>query len=434
MNDTFINVISEYDEEVLNRADIIFHAVKENRLDYTTNINELVFKQGDKYRKVLDVKENSIEEISLKYLKKRLDSTFQISYPNRKKIMRECISITETINDMSEFVIYKFDFKDFFYRVNTLDVFNKYLKYSDLYRFERDILESLLKEYSYCLPGLPTSNALVELISRDFDVKLKSLLHNHGLIFYSRYIDDSLLIFNRFVEESKILECIQHALDAVFQSSNIKLNKSKIDLLNTNSNPGTQFTYLGYLFEYNVEFDKNNNEYKFFKYGINEDKLEKYRKKLLKIIFDYKNNSNMELFRQRILFWSSRIVFYNTFRDKYTTKTVWDVTGLIASYGELRNFLHPKKVERNTYNFLKDEVINQVNKELGFCPYFLKTKTDGYVLEKRLVKNKSIIFHPNIGWSKEYLIKMIKRLDPSFNPNKKSYRNLVTLYCYLLKM
>jgi len=429
MNDTFLSILGEYGDETLTQKEIIYNTLKENDLDYSNEVKQLIFKKGSKYRKVLVTNNNSVEEISLKYLKKRLDSTFRISYPDRQKIMRECFSIAETINSVSDFVIYKFDFKDFFDSVKGRDVFNKYIKYSDLYRFEKDILEKIVEEFKSCSAGLPTSNALVELISKDFDIKLKSLLHSYGLIFYSRYVDDSLLIFNRYVEEDTILECIEKSISGVFQTSHIKLNKSKTVYLQSSSNSGTKFSYLGYLFEYKKEIT-NNKEKKFFKYGIADDKIQKYRKKLIRIIRDYKTNRNVELFRQRILFWTSRIVFYNTTRNQYSTRTTWDITGIVSTYGELRHFIQQtNKIESSTDYFLKNEIISQVNNELGFCPYFLKTTTSGYRLEDRLLKNRSIIFNPNIGWSKEYLIKMIKKIDPLFNPSKKSYRNMVTIYC-----
>ncbi|WP_170289423.1 reverse transcriptase domain-containing protein [Metabacillus lacus] len=434
MNDTFIELIKEYDLKQFKSEKDIFDRIKQNQIDYSLNIKQFIFKQrNSKYRKVLVMKNDSLEQISLKYLKKRLDSSFRISYPNRQRIMRECFTITEIINSMSEFTIYKFDFKDFFNSVKSADVFNRYIKYSSLYRFEKDLLENITENFKYCSPGLPTSNALVELISRDFDIKLKSLLHDYGLIFYSRYVDDSLIIFNQSVEERKILDCIEDALNTVFKSSNIKLNKSKRSLIYSGSPSGTTYNYLGYLFEYQKE-----KEYKFFKYGIAEDKISKYRKKLIRIISEYKNDGNMELFRQRILFWGSRIVFYNTSRNKYSTSFIWDVLGIVHSYGELRNFLYVndkiEKIEKETKDFLRNEIIQQVNNIIGYCPYFLKTKTLGYVLEDRLSRNKSIVFHSNIGWSKNYLIKMIKKIEPSFDPSKRSYRNLVTYYCKKLKL
>lgn len=197
-------------------------------------------------------------------------------------------------------------------------------------------MESVVNNIKYCSAGLPTSNALVELISRDFDISLKSKLHKYGLIFYSRYIDDSLLIFNRLLEENKILECIEISIKEIFKNSNITLNKSKTFYLTSDSVTGTKFAYLGYLFEYKREINT------IFQYGIANDKLHKHRKKLLKIINDYKNKGNMELFRQRLLFWASRIVFYNTLRNQYSIKTVWDVGGIVSTYGELRYFLHQK--------------------------------------------------------------------------------------------
>lgn len=435
MNETFLNIINEYSEEIILEKERIYNKIKQNNLDFKEEINELVFRQGSKYRKVLVTNESSVEEIALKYLKKRLDSTFKILYPDRQKIMRECFAITETVSNVSEFVVYRYDFRDFFNTVKSNDVFSRYLKYSDLYRFEKDLIESVFQNIQYCSPGLPISNALVELISRDLDVKLKSLLHDHGLIFYSRYIDDSLMIFNRFIEEEKILENLKIAIKQVFTSSNIKLNKQKTKYLHHNSLSGDTFDYLGYLFEYTKEQNKKNEEVKYFKYGITREKLDQNRKNLIKIIKEYKNFGNMELFRQRILFWSSRVVFYNTSRNHYSTSVIWDVIGIISTYGGLRYFLHhSNKIERDTLIFLKNEIHRQTISILGFCPYFLKTKTNGYILEDRLLKNKSIIFHPKIGWSKHYLINMIKKINPNFDPRKKSYRKLVTEYCNMLKI
>ena len=48
--------------------------------------------------------------------------------------------------------------------------------------------------------------------------------------------------------------------------------------------------------------------------------------------------------------------------------------------------------------------------------------------------NKSIVFHPKIGWSVEYLCKKIRKIDNTFKVHNKTYRECVTYYNYLLKI
>ncbi|MCU5329696.1 hypothetical protein, partial [Bacillus wiedmannii] len=191
------------------------------------------------------------------------------------------------------------------------------------------------------------------------------------------------------------------------------------------------FTYLGYEFKY----VKQNRDIFYFQYGISAEKLNKYRKKLYTIILDYNKNKNIELLRQRMLFFSSRVVFYNNFSSGASSNATWDVIGLPANYSELRTFISKsRKITPNTLRFLNMEIVALINNEIKPCPYFLINKYDSYLLESRMLKNKSIIFHPNIGWTQEHLIKMIKKLDPLTVVNKKSYRELVKIYCHILKV
>ncbi|EJR73625.1 reverse transcriptase domain-containing protein [Bacillus cereus] len=435
MKAVFESIINSYDDEQLtNQINSLFDKVKSQEVDFSKNIERLVIKQNQKKRRVLNIKSKTVEDIALKFLKKRLDIAFKIKYPDRKKIMKECFSIIETIPSMSDFVIFKYDFKDFFESVLHKEIFEKYIKYSDLYRYEKDLLEDITKNFKYCSAGLPTSNAVIEIISREFDLRLKSKFYNRGLIFYSRYVDDSLLIFNQFIEQDQLLQTINETIEEVFSNCKVKINPGKMSYLSMDSTSDTEFTYLGYLFNYKKINQQGKNEV-YFQYGIDEEKLEKYRKKIMKIVEDFQKNGDIELFRQRLLFWGSRVVFHNTSRSSYSTTSNWDVIGIIANYGELRHFVTKEnKVEKETMKFLTYEVIKIIKSETGTLPYFLKKNPDGYLLKNRLCKNRSIIFHPKIGWTKTYLIKKLMKLDPSISVSKKSYRQLVKDYCDKIKI
>ncbi|MEW9673614.1 reverse transcriptase domain-containing protein [Ammoniphilus sp. 3BR4] len=432
MKEVFQSVISSYEDEILNsQMDILFDKVRSQQVDFTQGINKLIIKQQKKKRQVVCVHEKTIEDITLKYLKKRLDTTFKIKYPNRKNIMKECFSILEAIHSMSDFVIFKFDFKDFFQRVSGKKIYDKYLKYCDLYRYEKDLLEQLANNFNNCSAGLPTSNALIEIISREFDLKLKSRCYNLGLIFYSRYVDDCLLIFNQFVKQDQLLQIINETIEEVFSNCSVELNTKKISYLSSNSSSDTIFDYLGYLFKYK----KNGDDKTYFQYGIAENKLKKYRRRMLAIIQDFRRSGDIELFRQRLLFMSSRIVFYNAFQSNYSTISNWDVIGIISNYAELRHFITERdRIEEKTLQFFTYEIIKTIKAEIGYLPYFLKKKPDGYLLKNRLYNNKSIIFHPYIGWTKMHLVKMLRKLDSSISVSKKSYRQLVKIYCDKIKV
>ena len=93
-----------------------------------------------------------------------------------------------------------------------------------------------------------------------------------------------------------------------------------------------KFTYLGYLFKFS---DKK------YKFGIAEEKLEKYGKEIDKITLEYLNNGDVELFRQRILFFISRRVYYNVFASNNKIAK-WDVAGITANYNLLSHEIKKK--------------------------------------------------------------------------------------------
>lgn len=425
MEHIFDSIVSQYEDKRLQiNKKTLYENMKDCKLDFRENVSFITINQANRKRRVLYSRENSLEEITLKYLKKRLDAVFNIIYPDRKKIMKECFGVIESLHKMGDYAIFKLDFRDFFESISSKIVFEKYLKDSDLLRHEKDIIKELVRVYDQCFAGIPTSNALVEIISREFDVKLKSLFKEHGLIFYSRYVDDGLIIFNKKVNESFLLKSIDKTIEKVFNNSSVKLNSEKTAYY-SKENGNIYFTYLGYEFE---QSKKN------FKYGIDPDKLEKYRKKLKRIVLNYKGNKNVELFRQRLLFFSSRIVFYNNFNSKYSNQANWDVIGVIANYSELRHFIENKKITNTTKEFLQYEIITIIKKELKELPYFLKGRNESYQLINRFKENKSLVFHPNIGWPHKHLYKQIEKITPLKVNKSKSYRELVKFYCRLLKV
>lgn len=420
------------DEELIRDRFLIYNRIRNKQVDFQNNLEKGIIKQHKKARLIYKVNSTN-EEMALKYLKRRLDIELNIKYANRNCIMRELFPVIENIACLGNFTIFRFDFKHFFESVEARGIFDEYVADTNLRRYEKDLLKQLTDLYKYCFAGLPTSNAFIEIVANRFDQVLKSKFGDKGLCFYSRYVDDGILVFNEFVDKMYIQKVLDDAIREVFNMPSVRLNADKTCYL-TKYTGDLRFDYLGYQFEKNRRGKKVN-----FLFGIADSKIKKYQNKLDCIIKQYIKDNNIELFRHRILYYISRIVFYTNTNSRYSTLGKWDVSGIIENYGLLRKYIVNKsRLIRTTQVFLFNGVYNGcvraglINKKI---PYFLREKgKDVYSIAYGLQKNKTIIFHPNIGWSAEYLKKQITRLAPEMDLKKKSYRELSKIYCTILRL
>lgn len=391
-------------------------------------------KKDEKIRKIYTVDKKTDEYIIIKFLKKKLDLIFQIKYPNRSEIMPELFSLIKEIECLTNYTIYKFDFKNFFETIDAKIIWNNHIKDVFFEKYIKDLLERYIDENQYCYQGLALSNVFAEIAGKYFDRKIKYTFNSDGLIFYARYVDDGLLIFNKDVELEKIRERIIEIAKEIF-GNRVRLNEEKERYYTKYMQDNLKnFTYLGYLFKFS---DKK------YKFGIAKEKLEKYGEEIDKITLEYLNNGDVELFRQRILFFISRRVYYNVFASNNKIAK-WDVAGITANYNLLRQEIMKKNygdLENNTIDFFTKQPHKNAmkiikNHPLGKKLYFYNNKKSkpSYCIMSAFKNNKSIVFHPNIGWSTEYLCKKIRKIDNTFKVHNKTYRECVTHYNYLLKI
>ena len=388
-------------------------------------------KKNEKIRKIYTVDKKTDEYIIIKFLKKKLDLIFQIKYPNRSEIMPELFSLIKEIECLTNYTIYKFDFKNFFETIDAKIIWNNHIKDVFFEKYIKDLLERYIDENQYCYQGLALSNVFAEIAGKYFDRKIKYTFNSDGLIFYARYVDDGLLIFNKDVELEKIRERIIEIAKEIF-GNRVRLNEEKERYYTKYMQDNLKnFTYLGYLFKFS---DKK------YKFGIAKEKLEKYGEEIDKITLEYLNNGDVELFRQRILFFISRRVYYNVFASNNKIAK-WDVAGITANYNLLRQEIMKKNygdLENNTIDFFTKQPHKNAmkiikNHPLGKKLYFYNNKKSkpSYCIMSAFKNNKSIVFHPNIGWSTEYLCKKIRKIDNTFKVHNKTYRECVTHYNYL---
>lgn len=427
VNSVFQSVIAEFDNELTKVEFIELHDNEKKYYDIVVNGNvkfdslkEIEIKKESKKRKVYIVT-NTFEKVVLNYLAKRLKIEFDVVFPNRDKIMEVAFNLIDSLPQLEEYTVYKFDFSDFFNSVDMRLVYDNYIDKSNLYNYEKELIKKFANKYKKCIQGIPISNVLVEIIAREFDVCIHKIFSTQGLVFYKRYVDDCILIFNRRVEETHLEKHIVKICKEVFDNK-VKLSKKKTSY-QTKYLGDASFDYLGYSFERACWQNPNpkKSDYYYFKFGIAENKIKKYEEQLNKIFEAYEVNGNEKLLLRRLQYFNSRVVFYNYNGSKYNNSCTWDVRGIINTYRMLRRYViydsnitgkknEHQRINNDTYDFMKYYVCNR-SKLLSTIPVFLRGKgSDNHTLWNGFIKNRSIVFQPNIGWSNQHINNRLSEL------------------------
>jgi len=431
------------DEEIDDIISEVNTKVAEKQYDFTKS-EFFVLSQRRKKRFVKQFKDlYSTESILCQCIKYILDRTFKMRYPNRNKSIKMLFGVLTAIKQMSDFTIVRFDFKDYFNSVSAVYVFEKYIRPKLSDRFEIDLVNEFAEKTKYAYAGFCTSNVIAEIIAKQFDEVLKIDLINKGVIFYERYIDDAVIIFNDHVEVSEIQGTLQNVLEKVFRDKSMnaqtkcktRLNNNKFNYISrrTMGNVIASFDYLGYEFWIEPQSRTAKIESK-IKYGITQSKQDKYNRRVdgfISCFLDqyHSDFNNVELLRHKIAAFTSRVVYKNKKYKSY----VWKVKGFITNYGELRYLLDTELIESGTKNFLDNMINDAFNRASVPIPYFIKGSQGkaGYNLLENMKVNKTLLLVEHIGYDYPSLAKLCAQIgkgDTDKNGQKRGYGTLVREY------
>ena len=253
------------------------------------------------------------------------------------------------------------------------------------------------------------------------------------MIFYKRYVDDGILIFNRYIKKDEIYDVIQSSIEEIFKDKNIvsvescvtKINENKFKYISmrTLTDSGENFNFLGYDFCL-LTIDKKKTQ---IKYGITSEKIEKYTKKINKILSVYKEDGNMELLRHRIRAFACRTVY----RRKRYSQLIWKSKGFSSNYCELG--LYTEYLDEKTEKFLKEGISKSFLQAGLPLPYFINGKP--YSLYHCLKNNTTLLFEENerVGITFETLKKMCRQIG-IHDTERKTYNSLVREYLIAVKV
>ena len=442
------NAEKEYTEERMEDSVLskivqnVFEKFCRHDFDFS-KLETLVLSQNGKKRLIKSYEEKQFVEQILCYCVKRiLDRVSKVRYPNRNKICRSIFNILPAVVKMQDFVIARFDFKDFFNSVNSRYVFEEYIKKRLTDRQELELIENYVTQTNFAYAGLRPSNAIAEIAAREFDQKLKLRMDDKGLIFYERYIDDGLMILNQFVSEEELKRTLNSVISEVFGNTknnvrnHVKLNQSKFNYVSARDDFSQKdVAFLGYKFI----FQKATSQKIQVCYGISDEKKEKYSKKIKKFIRAYQSSkipdekNNSVLLRHRILNFARRQVYL----AKHYNGLIWKVKGFISNYGELRYLLDDRQhIEQSTIKFLENAIIDAFNDCGCKVPPYLKGNKKYQLLES-MKRNRTMLFVEEIGHSRTGLVKLCKEIgiEASCKGGElKSYDRLVKEYLVKVKV
>ena len=365
------NIIREKDfslseEEIEDVVDKVLLDIENENYDFENYVREIFTQQGKK-REIFRYSKESTEMVLCQYLKRKIDKAFKVRYASRNRMMNIIFNLLPATKDMNDFVIIRADFKSFFDSVFTKHVFESYIKSSALARRDKEVMEEYVKSFKYCYAGLTLSNVMTEIVCRDFDEKIRARLSKYGIFIYERYVDDMLVVTNKYISQDIFVESVNKTIREVFGKSPVKINMSasKFSYISRRDITASmkEFNFLGYEFQIK-ETGNGSIEYL---YGIAEKKRRRYAGILERAFVEYKNTGNMELLRQRIKLFASRIVIAKKMSSKNYD---WLTKGVIANYNELQ--YHMNNLILDTEKFLKNQIIELTKKYLREIPYFIK--------------------------------------------------------------
>lgn len=423
------------DAQIESLANRTIADLESGNYDFST-YDSIVLKQGTKKRHVKLYKPFSTENILCQYIKQILDRRFKIKYPNRNKAVHTLFDFLKAVKQMSEFSIIKFDFKDYFNSVSSVYVFEKCIKEQMTDRAEAELISTFTNQTQYSYAGLSTSNLFSEIIAIKFDDLIRQAFSQHGVLFFERYIDDTIIILNQHLERATCDKILNDALREVYYDTSIssaipcktKFNQSKFKMVTRRSltTEPSSVNFLGYEFFFKADSKGKTT----IQYGITTEKQDKYNGRMDEIVEDYKQNNDVELLRHRILAFASRTVYVS---KKYSNN-VWKVKGFINNYGELRFLIDTRLLHPDTKAFLKDMITNAFSRNAVSLPYFLigASNQRGYNLLNNMAANRTLLFVEHVGYDKAGIEKLCEQIGIAVSG--KGYGNLVREYLIKTKV
>lgn len=231
------------------------------------------------------------DRIVLEHLKNCLIRKYKIHLRSRENIIEE---IRELCQENIDYYIIRTDISSFFKNINQDILKKKLFRSSLLNSIQMHLIMNLLNKVENGVPqGIGLSNYLSELYLENFDFEIKGI--NTRIFYYSRYVDDIIIIIPGKVTEREKIE-IDSKIDGIFKKYELILNEKKTEKIDFAKADSPIFDYLGYSFQRKAR--KLNMQIANYKMIILKEKIDK-------LFDDYEANLNYHLLYERLKVFTS---------------------------------------------------------------------------------------------------------------------------------
>ncbi|WP_071789225.1 antiviral reverse transcriptase Drt3a [Siccibacter turicensis] len=257
------------------------------------------------------------EKIILRHCSQNLNQALGLSLKQRNTIIDE---IKTYLAEGTQYKIYRLDIKSFFESIDVSVLIGSIEENINISRHTRNLVEwylkgCQLKHNNIGLPrGLEISPILSDIYLINFDEKLNSA---KNVIYYSRFVDDIILITNGDENEGLFLQSINEILPTGLKLNNSVHKKSISPLIEKRKQGdapnGTllySFDFLGYKIGItNTHVPAKGNAHKsvYRKVAIDfsDKRLKKFKTRISRAFYAYNNDTDFSLLHDRIKFLTS---------------------------------------------------------------------------------------------------------------------------------
>jgi len=236
-------------------------------------------------------------------------------------------NVKNLLSEGVSYRIYRLDVKSFYESFSKDDIFNKIILRHDVSPATKKIIGGLIEGHDRAgWPGVPRGLALsatiTELLMKDFDKEIES---ENEVFFYSRYVDDIIIITSGLEDEKGFVDVIREKLP---KGLSLNQKKQMIRSLSADVSPRKallspslfSFEYLGYKFSIFEPFNnpdlKKGQHFREVLLDIADSKVKKIKTRISKALLDYVKNKDFSLLILRFKFLTSNFSVLDVDRDR----------------------------------------------------------------------------------------------------------------------
>ncbi|MFZ6708470.1 antiviral reverse transcriptase Drt3a [Undibacterium sp. TC9W] len=242
---------------------------------------------------------NFYDELLIRKINNNIRQYCDFRHPARTSIISNVANI---VSEGVNYILYRLDVKSFYESFDINDVLKKVTSIPQLSGPSKALVINLFEHFRAMggtgIPrGLAVSATLSELMMKDFD---ESIRKNKNIFFYSRYVDDIIIITNATEDPPNFIKNINLKLPNGLSLSRNKEFFKLVDKVKGDSASVLDFEYLGYKFS--VINPAQKNCFRDVILDIADSKVAKLKTRIIRALIGYCQDLDFDLFERRLKF------------------------------------------------------------------------------------------------------------------------------------